>query len=878
MKTNIQIVSTGTEDCSPSIAINFDTKRYLINCGEGTQRLSLESTFRLSKIKSLFFTRVNWECFGGAPGMLLTLSAGESSTIKLYGGENLTHALASTRHFVYRDTMSVETTEFADNFKEIKDDDIRIKAVLAYPENFVRSTPYEWPVDGYTDNGLARFGRVPLRAVLRAKGKGNVEQESASESASVVAGSKRSSEDTQPSMSKANENSTSDQEIRKEMLSTMFNLSNEKPSSNKKIKLGRSKAGSAANSNETMTDVDMIEAARIAAMKACSTQGTNNVKTDLPRTSPNPVAISYIFQSPDYPGKFNKPAAEALGVKPGKKYSELVRGQAVTSESGETVFPHQVITGGRPGRFFMVIDCPTVEYFNSLLNAKEFEQFQTSGSEAGTSEGKTEVECIVHLNSHSIVSHPEYKAWIQRFGPKTQHIFANQDYCSQKLIWKSQSRSCYRLSSLDSTIFPHPYYNNTPEHNLDHLKDLSIKAAAAESMLSFVVEPTVGWDRTEVVPPFEKLDEEVFYEHNKLGEPDVGKAMSDKKRVEEYYEAVKQVKMGIAKESETEEDFPGSGVVLTTLGTGSSHPSKYRNVTGNLLDIPNRGTFILDAGEGSYGQMYRLFGKKTNAEDETDGVDEKIKKLKGIFVSHLHADHHLGVVTLIDKWNKLRGSNPEPLYVIAPFNFNRFLRELSDVQDFGYKNIQFIHTEDIAYWRSDHERESAVSYPITTKLLESTGFEDISTVDVIHCQWAYGISMTHSDGWKFVYSGDTRPSNNLVRAGSGATVLLHEATFEDDKLDLAKLKKHSTTGEAVMVGEGMEAKFTMLTHFSQRYPKIPFFSYEDKSTIIGVCFDMMSVKLGQIHLLPKYLPALQVLFSSQAAEAEGEDGGREDLV
>jgi ribonuclease Z len=41
-----------------------------------------------------------------------------------------------------------------------------------------------------------------------------------------------------------------------------------------------------------------------------------------------------------------------------------------------------------------------------------------------------------------------------------------------------------------------------------------------------------------------------------------------------------------------------------------------------------------------------------------------------------------------------------------------------------------------------------------------------------------------------VYSGDTQPCAALVEAGQGATVLVHEATFEDELVDEARAKKH----------------------------------------------------------------------------------------
>jgi ribonuclease Z len=65
---------------------------------------------------------------------------------------------------------------------------------------------------------------------------------------------------------------------------------------------------------------------------------------------------------------------------------------------------------------------------------------------------------------------------------------------------------------------------------------------------------------------------------------------------------------------------------------------------------------------------------------------------------------------------------------------------------------------------------------------------------------AYGISIEHQQGWKLVYSGDTRPCDNLVEMGKDATLLIHEATLEDDMIKEAIEKRHSTTAEAVEIG------------------------------------------------------------------------------
>lgn len=73
---------------------------------------------------------------------------------------------------------------------------------------------------------------------------------------------------------------------------------------------------------------------------------------------------------------------------------------------------------------------------------------------------------------------------------------------------------------------------------------------------------------------------------------------------------------------------------------------------------------------------------------------------------------------------------------------------------------------------------------------------DMETPEVVHRGRAYGIAITHTSGWKIAYSGDTMPSENLVKAGKDATLLIHEATLNDDEAEQAKIKGHSTFGEA----------------------------------------------------------------------------------
>lgn len=81
---------------------------------------------------------------------------------------------------------------------------------------------------------------------------------------------------------------------------------------------------------------------------------------------------------------------------------------------------------------------------------------------------------------------------------------------------------------------------------------------------------------------------------------------------------------------------------------------------------------------------------------------------------------------------------------------------------------------------------------------------------------------------------------NFNCSGKNTDLLIHEATMEDELEDEAQIKMHSTTSQAIKVGQEMDAKFTLLTHFSQRYAKLPRFN-DNFSSSVGIAFDNMLV-------------------------------------
>lgn len=62
-------------------------------------------------------------------------------------------------------------------------------------------------------------------------------------------------------------------------------------------------------------------------------------------------------------------------------------------------------------------------------------------------------------------------------------------------------------------------------------------------------------------------------------------------------------------------------------------------------------------------------------------------------------------------------------------------------------------------------------------MLKPFGFKEFVNFESIHCMDSFSFAATHNDGWKVTYSGDSRPSADLVKHGMNSTLLIHESNF-----------------------------------------------------------------------------------------------------
>lgn len=650
-------------------------------------------------------------------------------------------------------------------------------------------------------------------------------------------------------------------------------------------------------------------------------------------SKPGETSVVYVCELPEINGKFDPAKAMALGLRAGPKYGKLQSGQSVKSDFKDiTVHPSDVMGPSVPGPVVLLVDCPTESHAEELLSIPSLNRYYS------TDDGDNKfVNCIIHLSPASVTNSPSYQSWMKRFH-SAQHILAGHETKNMEFpILKASSRITARLNYLCPQFFPAPGFWS-PQHPTDSTNPDSLSKCfgsslgenvSAENLLKFTLRPhgNLGIDRSCI--PSQLTSTRVIDEL--LSEiPEITSKTEEVKRLWNGPHNNNNNKMMVEEPWLNESTVPSclenikrDDMEIVLLGTGSSQPSRYRNVSAVYIDLFSRGSLLLDCGEGTLGQLKRRYGLQ--------GADEAVRNLKCIWISHIHADHHTGLARILARRRELlKGVAHEPVIVVGPRPLKNFLDAYQRLEDLDMEFLDCRNTTSTSWssletittspekktegslfskgspMQSIYKRpssplnDSASALPYLKKLkkvLGEMGLEELISFPVVHCPQAFGVVLKAAErenmagdkipGWNTVYSGDTRPCPQMVEASKGATVLIHEATFEDALVEEAVAKNHSTTKEAIDVGSSAGAYRIVLTHFSQRYPKIPVIDESDMhNTCVG--FDMMSINMADLHVLPKIVPYFKNLFRNVVVddddgdegecEEEESDGGADGLM
>ena len=268
---------------------------------------------------------------------------------------------------------------------------------------------------------------------------------------------------------------------------------------------------------------------------------------------------------------------------------------------------------------------------------------------------------------------------------------------------------------------------------------------------------------------------------------------------------------------------------LVFLGTSAAQPTIERGMTCICL-VLDKEILMFDAGEGA-----QIAFQKAKI-----GWNKKMK----IFVTHLHGDHCVGILGLLQTMSLQ--NRTESLDIFGPPGIDEFLAANLKILNFGLTfPVRIIKIkegpvfDDPAYEIHVCEAEHSIPaysylfaekdrpgkfYPEKAKQMGvpegelwhelqsgkevKVGEKTIKPSDVMG---------EKRSGRKIGISGDTRPTKKLEEFFRGCDYITFDSTYSDTLRDKAKENYHSTSVEAAELAKRAGVSNLILTHFSARY-------------------------------------------------------------
>jgi ribonuclease Z len=555
-------------------------------------------------------------------------------------------------------------------------------------------------------------------------------------------------------------------------------------------------------------------------------------------------AVAFVVHADDIPGKFDPVRSKALGIPAGPLCAALVRGESVRSPAtGATVAPADCISPVVPGRVAVICAVRTAADLDALLAAHALAaRYHADGALAAR------LVVVLHTAPRALYCSPAYATWRARFAAHVQHRWAHADAGPLAQVPPFVGSSLYQraLRSVAPAVF-HAYQGDT-DAAVTALTDVPPSARAAHEtdgvaphLCKFLLAPLkrVGVEAGSLW----RLVDAKRVKQSKFADASTPAQQQRHARVAALLEQLRANPLAplLLREPTLRADNPA----ITFLGTGSALPSKCRNVTGILVRMSPERCMFLDCGEGSLGQLKRALAPAA--------VADALRTLCCVWISHRHPDHHLGLEDVVAARRAVVGAGAPKLVVIAPRSMHDWLSQIAEP-------IDFLPCDTLSGGVPLSERHVQVA--------ALCGVASLVTVPVNHIGDSHGIVLRHAQ-WSLAFSGDTTPCAALARAAAGVTVLIHEATLEDGMEADALQKCHTTTSQALQVALDARAQYLILTHFSQRYPKIPALPPSAFADHVAISFDLMTVHLDQLPALPLLSPVLTELLE-EASEADND--------
>ena len=300
-------------------------------------------------------------------------------------------------------------------------------------------------------------------------------------------------------------------------------------------------------------------------------------------------------------------------------------------------------------------------------------------------------------------------------------------------------------------------------------------------------------------------------------------------------------------------------VRVVFLGTSASTPTKDRNLSSVALRFEGE-WLLFDVPEGTQRQMMKC------------GVS--YLKINSVFISHFHADHFLGLGGLLATMN-IHGRD-WPMTIFGPKGIKEkvdetlklaMLKPLFEVKCVEVRRGKILESEKFSVEafplkhevpcfgyafiekdkKGEFNREKALKLgvpvgPLFSELQKGkkvrVGDKTVAPEEVLDKSRA-------RKGRKISIVFDTLPDTGYFKAVEESDLLIHEASFLEERKDRAEETMHSTALEAGKIAAKTKCKKLALFHLSARHKEEEKFENEARKEFgnVVVAKDLMEIEI-----------------------------------